>query len=133
MTLEGRAPFLLPPLNHWSVLFYETDTRAIVSCQIRYKAVTHLSESQRGKVNDEEGSVCVRMTRVGVGLGWTSVFVVLPFVVFGLLIILLEYSLVPFIYVAMTAFFCFGVGIPVAVSYVVAHLTETEKETDTDG
>lgn len=75
------------------------------------------------------------MSQVGVGLGWTSVFVVLPFAVFGLLILLLEYTLVPFIYVAMTAFFCFGVGIPVAVSYAVAHLTETEteKEKDTDG
>ena len=55
----------------------------------------------------------------GVGLGWTSAFVLLPFVAFGVLILLLEFSLVPPFLVAMAAFVCFGVGIPVAVIYVV--------------
>ncbi|MDZ7688756.1 MAG: hypothetical protein U5J64_08565 [Halobacteriales archaeon] len=59
------------------------------------------------------------MNRGEVSLEWTSVFVLLPFVVFGILLLLLEFSFVPPFLVAMTAFFCFGVGIPIAVIYVV--------------
>lgn len=61
-----------------------------------------------------------------IGLEWTSAFVLLPFVVFGVLILLLEFSLVPPFFVAMTAFFCFGVGIPIAVIYVVNDRVETD-------
>lgn len=63
-----------------------------------------------------------------VGLGWTSAFVLLPFVAFGVLILLLELSLVPQFFVAMAAFVCFGVGIPVAVIYVVNERVGTEKQ-----
>ena len=66
------------------------------------------------------------MSREDVGLEWTSAFVLLPFVAFGFLILLLEFSLVPPFLVAMTAFVCFGVGIPIAVIYVVNDRVETE-------
>ena len=74
-----------------------------------------------------EVGIPASMSGVDIGMEWTSVFILLPFVIFGILLLLLEYSLVPSVLVVMVAFLCFGVGIPIAVIYIVNERVESEE------